>query len=231
MKRVSKTQIAELASTYPTLDGLPKKELSEDLERDGVSVSAPPDTRLFEEGAVCRGFPMVLEGEVQVARRSRAGRSMELYRVSAGGVCVVSATGLLGRCAMIAHGTTTQATRLLLLSPDLFEKWTGHLPFRRFIFGTFAERMTDLMTIVESVAFQRLDQRLADYLLGRGRYVRLTHQAVADELGTVREIVSRLLERFHGEGLVALSRECIEIVDPIRLRAIAGGREEAPRGL
>jgi CRP/FNR family transcriptional regulator len=228
MKRVSVAQIAEVVTAYPALEGLPRTELSEDLEHDGVSISAPADTRLFEEGAVCRGFPMVLEGEVQVARRSRSGRSMELYRVSAGGVCVVSATGLLGQCAMIAHGTTTQATRLLLLPPDLFEKWTGHLPFRRFIFGTFAERMTDLMTIVESVAFQRLDQRLADYLLGRGRYVRLTHQAVADELGTVRESVSRLLERFHGEGLVALSRECIEIVDPVRLRGIAGGGNEAP---
>ena len=228
MKRVSVAQIAEVVTAYPALEGLPRTELSEDLEHDGVSISAPADTRLFEEGAVCRGFPMVLEGEVQVARRSRSGRSMELYRVSAGGVCVVAATGLLGQCAMIAHGTTTQATRLLLLPPDLFEKWTGHLPFRRFIFGTFAERMTDLMTIVESVAFQRLDQRLADYLLGRGRYVRLTHQAVADELGTVRESVSRLLERFHGEGLVALSRECIEIVDPVRLRGIAGGGNEAP---
>ena len=81
MKRVSVAQIAEVVTAYPALEGLPRTELSEDLEHDGVSISAPADTRLFEEGAVCRGFQMVLEGEVQVARRSRSGSSMELYSV------------------------------------------------------------------------------------------------------------------------------------------------------
>jgi CRP/FNR family transcriptional regulator len=71
------------------------------------------------------------------------------------------------------------------------------------------------------VAFQRLDQRLATLLLGKGRVVHATHQALADELGSVREIVSRLLKSFAEQGLVSLAREHIEIVDPPGLRRIA----------
>jgi CRP/FNR family transcriptional regulator len=77
------------------------------------------------------------------------------------------------------------------------------------------------MELVEAVAFQRLDQRLAALLLRKGSPIRATHQAIADELGSVREIVSRLLRSFEDRGWVALGRERIEITDPEALRAAA----------
>jgi CRP/FNR family transcriptional regulator len=77
------------------------------------------------------------------------------------------------------------------------------------------------MQLVEAVAFQKLDQRLAALLLGKGRTIHVTHQGLADELGSVREIVSRLLKSFAEQGLVSLGREQIEIVDPARLRRVA----------
>lgn len=83
--------------------------------------------------------------------------------------------------------------------------------------------MADLTGLIEAVAFQRLDSRLAATLLGHGAHVRATHQSLADELGTVREMVTRLLHRFEREGMVELSRECITIRDSARLRALAGG--------
>jgi len=92
-------------------------------------------------------------------------------------------------------------------------------PFRRFVFQVFAERLADLMGLVEAVAFQRLDQRLAAALLGHGTVVHAAHQALADQLGTAREIVTRLLNRFELAGLVRLSRERIEVVDAPALRA------------
>ena len=87
--------------------------------------------------------------------------------------------------------------------------------------GLFAARMADLTALIEAIAFQRLDSRLASTLLGHGQQVRATHQALADELGTVREIITRLLHRFERDGLVELSRECITIRDSAALRAIA----------
>ena len=165
----------------------------------------------------------MLEGEVRVARGSALGRSIELYRVGAGEVCVVSASCLFGQVPMTAHGLATQPTRLMLLSPADFERWLAHEPFRRYVFGVFADRLADLMSLAEAVAFQRLDQRLAAALLGRGPTLQLTHQALADELGTVREIVTRLLRRFERAGWLALGRERIEVKDPAALRTLAGG--------
>jgi CRP/FNR family transcriptional regulator len=85
----------------------------------------------------------------------------------------------------------------------------------------FGERLADLMTLVEAVAFQRLDQRLAAALLGHGAVLHATHQALADQLGTAREIVTRLLRRFERDGLVELGRERIVMLDAAALRAIA----------
>ena len=95
--------------------------------------------------------------------------------------------------------------------------------FRHFVFGTFADRLADLMTLAEAVAFQRLDQRLAGALLGHGMVVLTTHQALADELGTVREIVTRLLKRFERSGWLLLGRERIELQDAAALRQLAAG--------
>ena len=89
------------------------------------------------------------------------------------------------------------------------------------LLGLFAARMADLTGLIEAIAFQKLDSRLAATLLGHGTQVHATHQALADELGTVREIVTRLLHRFERDGLIELSRECITICNSAALRAIA----------
>ena len=221
---------AGLPEAYPCLAGMPAAlRGGPHLMHD---ISVPAGTLMFEEQAPCQGFPLVLSGEVRVARGSPQGRSLELYRVGPGELCVVSACGLFGHSPMAAHGVAVAPTRLLLLSPAGFEQWVGHEPFRRFVFGIFADRLADLMSLAEAVAFQRLDQRLAAALLGRGPAVNITHQALADELGTVREIVTRLLKRFERAGWVRLARERIELRDAAALRALAAGQApaDAPAG-
>jgi len=93
--------------------------------------------------------------------------------------------------------------------------------FRAFVFSLFSERMAELMQLVEEVAFQKLDQRLAALLLGKGRVVHASHQQLADELGSVREMASRLLKRFEEQGLLRLGREKVEVPDPAGLRRAA----------
>jgi CRP/FNR family transcriptional regulator len=92
------------------------------------------------------------------------------------------------------------------------------------VFGVFSERLGDLMVLIDAIAFQRLDQRLADHLLGHGQCYRTTHQTIADELGTVREIITRLLNRFAAAGYIGLGRERIDVLDAASLRAVADGR-------
>jgi CRP/FNR family transcriptional regulator len=110
----------------------------------------------------------------------------------------------------------------VLLPRDLFDEMLDVTAFRDFVFDLFAERISELMQLVEEVAFRKLDQRLANLLLGKGRQLHTTHQQLADELGSVREMVSRLLKGFADQGLVRLGREQIEILDPAGLRKIAG---------
>ena len=159
-----------------------------------------------------------------MSRSSGDGRSLELYRVVPGELCLVSSACLFRTQPLSAHGVTTRPSTLLLISPELFNRWLETPAFRNEVLGLFAERMADLTGLIDAVAFQRLDQRLAAALLGRGPNLVLTHQALADELGTVREIVSRLLRRFEREGWVSLSRERIQIADSAALRAVAAGQ-------
>ena len=215
---------ADLVAAYPSLATLPLAS----GPPPWLALDVPAGTLLFEEQAPCQGFPLVLDGEVRVARGSAQGRSLELYRVGPGELCVVSACGLFGQSPLAAHGVAVVRTRLLLLSPSGFEQWVAHAPFRRFVFGIFADRLADLMSLAEAVAFQRLDQRLAAALLGHGPTLLTTHQALADELGTVREIVTRLLKRFERAGWVSLARERIELRDAAALRGLAAG--DAPAG-
>ncbi|MGY0196725.1 Crp/Fnr family transcriptional regulator [Leptothrix sp. BB-4] len=213
-----------LAALYPDFIAAAPPGWRDDLGPGCGPIDVPAGTVLFDEGSPCRGFPLVLDGAVRVARGAPQGRAIELYRVSPGEICIVSSACLFGDAPLTAHGITLAPTRLLLLPPSTFMAWNAHEPFRRHVFGQFAGRMSDLILLAEAVAFQRLDQRLAGALLGRGTTLHVTHQALADELGTVREMVTRLLKRFEQSGWVRLGRERVEITDPAALRQLAAQR-------
>jgi CRP/FNR family transcriptional regulator len=136
-------------------------------------------------------------------------------------MCLVSSAGLFADQPLAARGVATSDTTLCLLSPSDFQTALADSSFRGYVLGLFAARMADLTGLIEAIAFQKLDSRLAAALLGHGQQLKTTHQALADELGTVREIVTRLLHRFERDGLVELSRESITIKDSAGLRAIA----------
>lgn len=214
---------ATLTTLYPALAALPPATLRDVLAAQAQFVQVEAGTMLFDEGSPCGGFPLVLEGEVRVARGSAQGRAIELYRVGPGGMCVVSASCLFGEHPLTAHATAASPCSLVLLSPAGFDAWVADAGFRRYVFGIFAERLSELMELAEAVAFQRLDQRLAAALLGHGPTLQATHQALADELGTVREIVTRLLKRFERAGWLSVARERITLHDPAALRALASG--------
>ena len=223
MSTTTPEELAQLAALYPALAQLPDALRDQVLDQQAMWLSVPAGTTLFEEQAPCQGFPLVLSGEVRVARGSAQGRSLELYRVGPGELCVVSTSCLFGQHPLSAHGETTAVTRLAVLPPAAFDACCAHEPFRRVVFGVFADRLADLMALAEAVAFQRLDQRLAAALLGHGEVLHTSHQALADELGTVREMVTRLLRRFERAGWLSLGRERIELRDAAALRRLAAG--------
>lgn len=215
----------DLLSLYPGLSGVFPSLAT--LGAESQVLSVPGGTVLFSEGQPCQGFPLLLSGEVRVARQSDDGRALELYRVVPGELCLVSSAGLFRSHPMNAHGVTTKATELLLIKPGTFRQWLAAPAFRDLVLGLFADRMADLTGLIDAVAFQKLDQRLASALLGRGQDLHLSHQTLADELGTVREIITRLLRRFEREGWLTLAREHIHINNSGALRALAAGHLNA----
>lgn len=209
-----------LTPLYPVIEGLPES-LQQRLAKELQLLTVPAGTVLFDEQQPCRGFPFVVAGSIRVVKASTNGRELPLYRVSPGESCIITSSCLLGHVNYNARGSAEVETTLGLLPPALFDTLLGERVFRDFIFQLFAERMADLMQLVEEVAFRKLDQRLANLLLGKGRLVHATHQQLADELGSVREMVSRLLKGFAEQGVVRLGREQVEIIEPARLREIA----------
>jgi CRP/FNR family transcriptional regulator len=215
-----KRLIDELLQLYPVLQELPDAPRAR-FEHTAQALHLPAGTQVFDEHQACQGFPFVLRGGIRVVKCAPNGRELPLYRVTPGESCIISSSCLLGHTPYNARGVTQEDTDMLLLPRPVFDELLAHPPFRRFVFELFAERLSELMQLVEEVAFRKLDQRLAALLLGKGRIVRTTHQQLADELGSVREIVSRLLKGFTDQGYVALAREQVEILDAAGLRQLA----------
>ena len=215
---------AQLLDFYPALTALPPAQQAELPRLLGPVLDLPPGQTLFSEQQDCAGFPVLLEGEVQLTRCSADGRQLELYRLVPGEICLMSSASLFRGRPLEASARTLRQTRLCVLAPEVFLNWLALPGFRAEVLGLYAERMADLMALIDAVAFHRLDQRLAAALLGHGPSLHLTHQVLADQLGTVREIVTRLLRRFEREGWVALSRECITLKDSAALRLLADAR-------
>lgn len=211
-----------VVAAYPFLASLPPA-LAQRFESEAQVLRLGAQQRVFGEHDACRGFPLVLAGSIRVAKSDARGRRLKLYDVGPGDSCILTSSCLLSQREYPAEGVTETAVELALLPASLFGALVdGFEPMRRHVFALFSDRLVEMMQLVESVAFQRLDQRLAARLLGHGAILRLTHQQLADELGTAREIVSRVLAQFADEGLIRSGRQEIEILDPARLRERTG---------
>ncbi|QWT44888.1 Crp/Fnr family transcriptional regulator [Azospira inquinata] len=214
---------AQVQALYPSLAALPAALLDQALRPEAL-LHLPAGAQIFAERQPCQGFPLLLEGTIKVVKTAPSGREMLLYRVEPGESCIITSSCLLGHAPYTARGVAEAPLTLLLLPAPLFDRLVAeYAPFRDFVFHLFSARLAELMELVEEVAFQRLDQRLARLLLAKGADTLIaTHQQLAEELGSVREIVSRLLKGFAAQGLVALGREQIAIKDREGLKALAG---------
>ncbi len=202
-----------LRRIYPVLEQLPP-DLLRRVEEEARLVRASAGEELFRQGSPCTAYPMVVEGTVRAAKSDPAGHEILLYRLSPGQSCVIAVVALLGGTSYPAHAKAETDLALFAVPRGLFEEMIlKSRPFRSFVFQSLSERMTHLMALVDDVAFRRVDQRLASHLLHHGEPISLTHQMLADSLGTTREVVSRILESFQESGMLRLGRKRIEILD------------------
>lgn len=211
--------LSRLLQQYPMLRELPDQDA---LLAAASVLQLPAGTVVFDENQPCQGFPLLLSGSIRVIKAAPNGRELQLYRVMPGESCILTSSCLLGNTRYQARGVSEQALEMVLLPAAAFHTLVDNQEaFRSYVFHLFSDRLTDLMQLVSAVAFQKLDQRLAALLAAKSSPVHTTHQALADELGSAREIVSRLLKSFSEQGWVKLGREQIDITDAAALKKFA----------
>jgi CRP/FNR family transcriptional regulator len=185
------------------------------LSQHARIVEAPVGTIGYSEGMPCQAYVMRLSGQSRVYKISASGREIQLYRVAAGETCVLTTTCLLGRSDYPASTVVEEAIRDVLIPAATFHQlMVDSSVFRSFVMQNYGALISDLIVLLDEVAFHSLDARLAKLLLDADtENVTRTHQQIADELGTAREVVSRQLKRFENKGWINLGRGYIQIND------------------
>jgi CRP/FNR family transcriptional regulator len=195
------------------------------LMRAGRVIELPARRTIFGPGQAPESFILLLDGTVRVHQVAESGREIVLYRVVAGESCPLTTACLMGYEDYAAEAVTETDIRAVAIPRATFDDLVAtSAEFRRFVFTAFSRRVTNLFRVIEEVAFQRLDLRLAAKLLeraGEGAELTLTHQELAAELGTAREVVSRHLNELQRRGWIAAGRGRIEILNRAALQTLA----------
>lgn len=197
------------------------------LERLGP-VTLPRGTAVFHPGEAAKGFVIVLTGRIDVFLTGPSGRDILLYSVEPGGSCVQTTLGLLGGEDYSGEAVAVTDCRIVLIPRGMFlALMEDSVAFRSYVFAAFATRMQSMMHVLERVAFQRVESRLAAALLERAAdgVVHATHQDIATAIGSAREVVSRRLEGFARAGWVTTERGSVRIADAAALRRLAAAAE------
>ncbi len=209
---------------FQGLSTLPAQIKQELTQRSRV-ISAPAGTTIFGPGNIPDNLLLLLSGTVRVSQTSEGGREIVLYRVEAGESCVLTTACLLAHEAYSAEGIAETNVTAAAIPRAAFDNLVSSVPaFRDFVFAAYARRITDLFRVIDDVAFGRIDMRLADRLIalsGGGHDLHVTHQQLATELGTAREVVSRQLTEFQRRDWIRQSRGQIDLLDRAALARLA----------
>jgi CRP/FNR family transcriptional regulator, anaerobic regulatory protein len=177
----------------------------------------PVGRDVFIEGDHVDAIAMLISGVVRVYKIGETGREITLYRFGNGESCILTANAILSQKNFPAVATVEKEAEAVMIPADIFRDWVRRYDlWREFVFELLSQRLSSVMALIEEVAFRRMDIRIASLLMERGRssdFIYLTHQEIAAELGSSREVISRILEDFSAQGMVEVSRGKIKILD------------------
>jgi len=175
------------------------------------------DTVTQLEGQPCTDLELMLSGDKRVYKSSPAGREITLYEVGRGEACIINATCVLSDAPCPVNAMAiTDVSSLLIPAGDFRNLLSTYEEMRAFVFGSISQRIAVVLELIEEIVFEKMDRRLFDYLVEKSEdgMLSMTHQQIANDLGTAREVVSRLLKDFERKGKVALSRSHIRLIAP-----------------
>jgi len=191
------------------------------IKRDFIEIAyyakIPSGREIFAEGDEVNGIALLMSGVVRVYKLSQTGREITLYRFGEGESCIITANAILHQQDFPAIAVVEQDAEAVIIPADTFKDLVRRYdPWRDFLFTLVSQRLSRVMEIIEEVAFQRMDHRIASFLLERSKLenpISITHQEIANEIGSSREVVSRLLEDFTKQDFIYLSRGEIKVIN------------------
>jgi CRP/FNR family transcriptional regulator len=220
---INQNQYQSISSSLPILQGADPQIIRE-FQQAAFLAKIPAGRDVFLEGDPVDSIALLISGIVRVYKIGETGREITLYRFGNGQGCILTANAILNQKTFPAVATVEKDAEAVMIPAEIFRGWVNKYElWRDFVFDLLSQRLARVMALVDEIVFRRMDVRLASFLLNRSRVenpMRITHQEIASELGSSREVISRLLEDLSERGLVRVSRGEVEVLDSDGLKSI-----------
>lgn len=217
----------DIMSMYPFLDTL-DDEAKSIVKSSLIIKRFDTDYTLMQEGASCLGFSLIANGSIRVYKISNKGREVTLYKLSSGDTCYLSMSCMLSNKSYPAYAQVIEPATVVFIPSNVFSKYIYNtLEFQKYLFTNLYTKFNDVINVLEEVAFESIDTRVAKYLLSisknsnNSKFLYLTQEKIAQEVGTSREVVSRMITDFKNKEILTSQRGKITILNFEKLNSIA----------
>jgi CRP/FNR family transcriptional regulator len=223
---ITEDQYTQILRVLPILQQSDSRLVAE-FKRAAYFARIPAGKDVFVEGDDVNAIALLVSGVVRVYKVGETGREITLYRFGLGESCILTANAILSQQSFSAIATVEQDAEAFMIPSDAFRDWVRRYDlWRDFVFHLLSQRLSSVMEIVEEVAFRRMDTRVAELLLERcltQNPITVTHQEIAAELGSSREVISRILENLASKGIIRVGRGSVEVLALDLLKSQATG--------
>jgi CRP/FNR family transcriptional regulator len=213
---INSEQFERIARALPILKHADPRLLQE-FQNTAFFAHIPEGRDVFIEGDHVDAIALLISGVVRVYKIGETGREITLYRFGNGESCILTANAILSQKNFPAIATVEKEAEAVMIPADSFRDWVRRYDlWREFVFDLLSQRLSSVMAIIEEIAFHRMDTRLAALLIERSlrsELIQITHHEIAAELGSSREVISRILEDFSAQGMLEVSRGSIRILE------------------
>lgn len=216
VQEIEQEKIAEvLANSFP---GIRSLELKRSIMENGTLIDVPEGTLMMEVGSVIKSIPMLISGSIKIMREDDDGNEILIYYLQAGETCAMSLTCCMANETSKIKAVVVSDVQMIRIPVRFMEDWMAYPDWRNFVMGTYRQRFEELLNSFDSVAFNNMDQRLIEFLKTKGELrnsdsINMSHQEIATDLHTSREVVSRLLKQMEKRGMIRLGRNQVVLLN------------------
>lgn len=213
-RTIESEDIQQLSATFADLY---EKNIKDAISETGQIMEIPEGEILIDIGQYIKMMPLLLSGSLKILREDNDGKELLLYHVHPGETCAMSITCCMGDAKSSVRAVAEEDTKLIALPTRIMDEWSNQYPcWKHFIMRTYQRRFEELLNTIDSIAFQKLDDRLERWLKEKtarspDRVIQITHQEIASELHSSREVISRLLKKMEHQGTLELGRNKIKM--------------------